>query len=1375
MKNWMSVVFEFCGISGKPGINVVSKAAFILVLFHIQLNIATAQQTGITRIYTDFNGYWTSSSTAISPIRPDNSHNVLGFTWNGQTYSTGVNDAILTAQGVTFTPMRFQAFPVRNITLSGTSALPALGQLKDGVDNGSSVPAPFTQPPNISTFLTDGIQGLDLGTGVANIPTGTLIFDFGGIIDPSQIGDGLPDILVSQIADPSTVLDSVYFTDGSGNLVGNKIAINHMSSTIPAVGRWIADFYNANGTLSGGYTKTERTIRIWAADISAFGINGSNYSPALTLRYKLNGSSDPAFLAFNSNVITVTSANDDIINTPVDAPVHIPVLNNDQPAAALDKSSLQVISGSTHGSTVVNNTTGIITYTPAAGYSGTDHFTYRICNDNATTPQCDDAEVTVNVGNADLSITQSVSNNAPPLSSYITFTITAANNGANNAFGVRIDDALPNGYTFVSANASAGSYNNTTGVWTLGNLNNGSSTVLTITALVNATGVYTNTASISGTLFDPVGGNNTASITPVPVAASGDLQVTKTVDNNTAPAGTNVIFTITATNNGPSNAAGVTVADLLPSGYTYLSSSAAAGTSYNSTTGIWNIGALSTGAGRILTVTAAVNPTGSYINTAEVSSTTADPDLSNNIDTAEVTPAVGTPVFAAGAASARCQAAGTGTYSATASNTTGITYTLLPIEAGSINSTTGEVAWSASFSGNATITAGAEGVNGPSAATHTVTVTAAATTPVFSDDAITVRCQAVGADIINATADHSSGMSYSLAPATAGTINTATGEITWNAAFSGSATITASATGCNGTVTATHTITVNPLPSATILYPGTPFCQAGTATVTITGQTGGMFSAGAGLSINNNTGEIDLANSAAGDYTITYTSDDGNCHNTATATIRVYANPILSVHSPAAVCAPAGVDLTGAAVTAGSSAALTFSYYTDATASIVLNDPTSVVTTGGYYIKGTDGNTCSATAPVTVSIQQLPVTGIAYPNSTYCTYGTATVSINGQTGGSFTSAAGLAIDGASGTINLAASTPGNYTVHYQYSNGACSGSTSTIITIADPVLTITYPNPVCAPSTIDITNNDITAGNGTGISYAYFNDAAGTSVLSNPTAVAVSGTYYIKGAYANGCSSDLQPVQVTIHDQPVIDITAPAGKVCKGAAVTLTASSPGNNVSWQYGEGGSAITVQPYSNTTYTAIATNAEGCSTTVTSNIEVSDFSITLLANRNSVLAGTNVTLQANANESFEVTAWMPQQLFNAQTGTSQTITISDTAKTLYVTGRSAGGCVDTASLKINIEANTSDVFIPNAFTPNGDGRNDVFKVFGSSVQSVEMQIYTQWGNLIFETKDNNAGWNGTHNGKAQPVGMYLYVVRVRLYNNDTIIKKGNVHLLR
>ncbi len=164
----------------------------------------------------------------------------------------------------------------------------------------------------------------------------------------------------------------------------------------------------------------------------------------------------------------------------------------------------------------------------------------------------------------------------------------------------------------------------------------------------------------------------------------------------------------------------------------------------------------------------------------------------------------------------------------------------------------------------------------PQRTTHTVTVAPAATTPVFADGSARNDARARVQVPIQLQPIISSGITYTLTPASAGTINASTGEVTWNPAFNSTATITANATGCNGTVSATHTITVNTLPSAIIAYAGSPFCKTGSASVTLTGQTGGTFSAPSGLVIDSNTGEIDLSASTAGHYTITYTFRNGN-------------------------------------------------------------------------------------------------------------------------------------------------------------------------------------------------------------------------------------------------------------------------------------------------------------------------------------------------------------------------------------------------------------------------------------------------------------------------------------------------------------------
>lgn len=132
----------------------------------------------------------------------------------------------------------------------------------------------------------------------------------------------------------------------------------------------------------------------------------------------------------------------------------------------------------------------------------------------------------------------------------------------------------------------------------------------------------------------------------------------------------------------------------------------------------------------------------------------------------------------------------------------------------------------------------------------------------------------------------------------AANVITISGTPTANGTFNYSIPLTG---GCN-TVNATGTITVNPLPTASISYAGGPFCATGSVSVTQTGQAGGTYSSAAGLAINATTGEIDLASSSAGSYTVTYSFTDGTCPNTTTANVTVNTVPSASMAGTASVC-----------------------------------------------------------------------------------------------------------------------------------------------------------------------------------------------------------------------------------------------------------------------------------------------------------------------------------------------------------------------------------------------------------------------------------------------------------------------------------------
>ena len=231
---------------------------------------------------------------------------------------------------------------------------------------------------------------------------------------------------------------------------------------------------------------------------------------------------------------------------------------------------------------------------------------------------------------ADLEITKTADNLSPSVGNNVVFTITAKNKGPYKATGIAVSDVLPSGYTFVSAVPSIGTW--LAPNWTVGSLANGASASLTITATVNSTGSYGNTASISGNNPDGTNGNNSATATPL---VQSNLSVTKSVNNTSPNVGSTVTFTITASNAGPSAATGVKVTDVLPSGYTFVSASPSVGTWSEPD---WTINNLANGASATLTMQATVNASGYYANTASISGEQNDPTGGDNSET--VTPVV---------------------------------------------------------------------------------------------------------------------------------------------------------------------------------------------------------------------------------------------------------------------------------------------------------------------------------------------------------------------------------------------------------------------------------------------------------------------------------------------------------------------------------------------------------------------------------------------------------------------------------------------------------------------------------------------------------------------------------------------------------------
>lgn len=256
-------------------------------------------------------------------------------------------------------------------------------------------------------------------------------------------------------------------------------------------------------------------------------------------------------------------------------------------------------------------------------------------------PFDDKAPTPVTFSQPDIAVTKTASDRAPQVGSSITFTITAVNKGVGDAAQVAIADLLPSGYTLQSAAATRGSYDAATGVWMIGLFKTTDPLqTLTIKALVNANGAYTNTAAYNEN--DADNSNNTAAVTPVPVALPAppaptalDIQVSNQVSAPAVNTGNTVTFTITVTNNGPGDASGVQVVCPVPAAFNSVQYHTASG-STDASSGSWNIGSLASGASVGLTITATAVTPGTYNTVAVVSAAEHETSYTNNTAIATV-------------------------------------------------------------------------------------------------------------------------------------------------------------------------------------------------------------------------------------------------------------------------------------------------------------------------------------------------------------------------------------------------------------------------------------------------------------------------------------------------------------------------------------------------------------------------------------------------------------------------------------------------------------------------------------------------------------------------------------------------------------------
>ena len=208
--------------------------------------------------------------------------------------------------------------------------------------------------------------------------------------------------------------------------------------------------------------------------------------------------------------------------------------------------------------------------------------------------------------------------------------------------------------------------------------------------------------------------------------------------------------------------------------------------------------------------------------------------------------------------------------------------------------------------------------------------------------------------------------------------------------------------------------------------------------------------------------------------------------------------------------------------------------------------------------------------------------------------------------------------------------------------------------------------------------------------------------------------------------------------------------------------------------------VRPTETTTYTVLVTNNElGCTQELSTEVVVNvfePFPVIVTADPDSITITQPVQLTVNQPSNFGY-SWSSSTGEAVDNIFNPVVFPSGNPTTYTVTVTNEAGCTAVASVTIGVAdpaCDETDIFIPNAFTPNNDGVNDVLFVRSNFISTMDLHIYNRWGEQVFQTNDVNIGWDGTFNGKRLAPDVYGYYMNISCPNEKSHSQKGNITLL-
>ncbi|MBL4705833.1 MAG: gliding motility-associated C-terminal domain-containing protein, partial [Flavobacteriales bacterium] len=661
-----------------------------------------------------------------------------------------------------------------------------------------------------------------------------------------------------------------------------------------------------------------------------------------------------------------------------------------------------------------------------------------------------------------------------------------------------------------------------------------------------------------------------------------------------------------------------------------------------------------------------------------------------------------------------------------------------------------------------------------------------------------------------------------------GTICAAAGSINLSALITGTTGGTWSGTGVSGTSfnpasgtqsvtytvgiapcqeTSVQSITVIPDPDPTWTNPG-PLCEASGNTdlsTFVTGTTGGTW-AGTGV-----TGSLFNPTGLSGSINITYTVGGAPCAENLMLSIVINQEDDASFNFPSgATHCVSGVDPTATitGITGGTFSISPAGTIDPSTGAINLS-ATGIGTYTITYNTASAGNPCPQSSTASITITTSPGATFTYGASQYCQNdANPVISYSpGASGGAFSvSPSGLNLIPVTGAIDLLTSTAGTYTIYnFIAAASGCISALDSIQIVIHPMYNVPLSASVCQGDSILIAGGfrstpgtyldtlissfgcDSVISTTLTILPVYLTPLTasicqGDSILLGGNWQNAFGTYLDTLVSISGCDSILS-TSLTIIPLNTIAVSA-AAPICLGDPVILSATGSGAGiVSWYSDAGGSTIlgTGNSFSPTitasgTYTYYVNEAGTCPSNIDSvSIDVQEVSAVFSTTTSSVVTPVDVTITNGSTTGSGIT-------YSWTFGDGDSSSIFEPSHTYTNEGIydiilfvSDGLCTDSTMVTINANGQ-SHLNIPNVFTPNGDGNNDIFFVDASNMASITGEIYNRWGQLIFSWYHVNGGWNGRSTaGELSSEGTYYYVIQASGDDGQEYLEKGSVTLIR